>query len=261
MKVNVDGVVVDYDVTGSRGAPAVLLSHSLGTDRYMWDAQVSDLGDEYRLILVDTLGHGRSDAPPEERPTIGQLASHVLAAVDAEGIDRFHVCGVSMGGQVALWVASHHPDRVLSMTAANTGARIGSAEGWTARIEAIRAHGMEGMADEIVARFFSSDFSARDPARWERVYRTFVATDAGGYIACCEALGAADLTDDLSRISARSLIIGGTDDVSTPPELAHALHAGIPHSELEILEGAGHLSNLDAADAFNQRLLAFLAEA
>jgi 3-oxoadipate enol-lactonase len=117
------------------------------------------------------------------------------------------------------------------------------------------------MADEIVARFFSSGFPARDPGPWERVYRTFLATDPDGYIACCEALATSDLSEEVGAISVPSLIIGGTEDVSTPPELAESLHAAIPHSELEIIAGAGHLSNMDTPDVFNDRLERFLASA
>jgi 3-oxoadipate enol-lactonase len=257
MRATHDGHGVDYAVVGPAGGVPILLTHSLGTDRSMWDPQVEALGGKHRLVLVDTLGHGSSDVPPGPY-TIDQLATLVLAAADAEEIDQFAVCGVSMGGQIALWLAIHHPSRVLAMVASNTAARVGSADGWAVRVAAIRQRGMEDMATEIVPRFVSPEFRRRDPAGWDHLIETFVGTDPEGYIGCCEALGAADLADAVGGITVPSLIIGGSEDVSTPPGQAEELHAAIRHSQLEIIAGAAHLSNLDAPEVFTRRVEEFL---
>ncbi len=252
-----DGAAVAYEVVGPRQGMPVLLAHSLGTDRSMWDPQIDRLSRSHRLVLVDSLGHGGSDVPPGPY-TIERLAGLTLAVADAEGIERFAMCGVSMGGQVALSLAIRHPSRLLAMVSANTAARVGSAEGWEARVAAIRARGMEDMAPEIVARFVSAGFRARDPAGWDRLVATFVRTDPDGYIGCCQALGAADLTGAVGAITVPSLVIGGSEDVSTPPSQAEELHRAITGSQLEIIAGAGHLSNVDAPEAFTARVETFL---
>ena len=257
MKVQVDGAAVDYEVLGPTTDAPVVLSHSLGSDRSMWEPQIADLRQGHTLVLVDTLGHGRSDSPPGPY-TIAQLGRSILAVADQERIEEFHFCGVSMGGQVGLWLAINHPGRVRSLVAANTAARIGTVDGWEARVEAIRAKGMDGMAAEIVSRFLAAGFTERHPARWERVVRTFLETDPEGYVACCQAVAECDLTDEVGGIEAPVLVVGGSEDLSTPPDQVAALHTAIPASELEVIPGAAHLSNLDAPSEFGALLRRFL---
>ena len=253
----VDGVGIAYDVTGPPDAPALVLVHSLGQDRSMWWAQVRSWRDDHRLLAVDLRGHGRSDAP-EGRYTIAMLAGDVLAAAADAGIDRFHLCGVSIGGLVAQWLAVNAPERLRSLVASNTAARIGSEGSWRERIDLIRTLGMEASAEKIVPGWFSPGFPEREPEAYARVIGAFRATSPVGYTGACSALADCDLRDEVGRIRVPTLLIGGELDRATTPDDARRLHEQIPESTLEILEGVGHQSSVEAAEVFTRKVGAFI---
>lgn len=244
-----DGYRIAYAVAGRAGAPVVVFSHSLGLDSSSWAAQVEALSNAYRIVTVDTRGHGRSGAPPGPYSIEG-LAADVLAVVDREGIDRFHYVGLSAGGLMALFMAIAHPDRLLSAALCNTAARLGSEQGWAERIEAVNTLGMEAIGDVVTARFFSAGFSERRPDDFATARSRLVATDPVGYVGVCAALRDADLRDRVGEIEVPALVVGADHDVSTPPADAEWLHERIEGSRLTIIEGVGHVSNLEAPDAF-----------
>lgn len=254
-----DGCRLVGDAHGPDDAPALLFLNSVGCDRSLWDAQVVALSDRFRCIVFDARGHGASDAPDGEY-TVAQLADDAAAVLDAAEVERAHVCGLSLGGLTAQQLALSAPGRVLSLALANTASRIGSVESWTARRELVLAEGLEAIADAAMERFFSDRFRAANPdivAEWRL---RLAASSVTGYAGCCSALRDADLTAGLSRIAAPTLVIGGEFDVSTPPDQAAALAAGIKGAKLEILPAA-HLSNLEQADAFTSALRTHLEAA
>lgn len=235
----------------------MFFSHSLGLDAGSWDAQAAELAPRYRIVQPDSRGHGRSDAPPGPY-TVEGLAADVEALADHLGIDRFHVVGLSMGGLIALWLAVHRPERLRSAVFCNTAAKLGTRELWDARIAAVRARGMGAIADQVVRRFFAAGFAARQPATFAEARATLAGTPPEGYAACCEALRDADLRQEVDTIRVPSLVIGAAEDVATPPDEARWLHATIPGSELVVLEGAGHISNLERPAAFGRALVRHL---
>ncbi|MBW3667275.1 MAG: alpha/beta fold hydrolase [Actinobacteria bacterium] len=158
-----EGWAMAYDDTGG-SAQALMLCHALGADRAMWDPQVEMLGPRQRLIRFDHRGHGESGAPPPPY-TMADLGGDVIALADHVGVDRFDFCGISMGGQVGLWVAVHHRDRVGRLALANTGAKIGTREGWDERIATVERDGMGAIADVVVERFFSEAWRDAHPGR------------------------------------------------------------------------------------------------
>ncbi len=255
--MSIESVELDWDASGSDGAPVVILGHSLGTDRSMWEPQLDVLRASHRVVRVDLRGHGASPVP-EGPYTLDAMASDVLHAANRAGVDRFAYCGVSLGGIVGLWLAARHPERVRALVAANTAAKIGSAEGWRDRILAVDSLGMSRLAEAVVPRWFSPDFKTAEPAKFAHFERVVGRTSAAGYRAACAALAIADVTADLSRIVAPTLIIGGTADVSTPLVDARLLEARISGSTLVVLDGAGHLSNVDRPAAFNASVAPFL---
>lgn len=252
-----DGIRLAYQLDGPADAPALLLINSLGTDLRMWEPQVAALASGLRVLRYDSRGHGRSDAPPGPY-TLERLGLDTVALLDGLGIERAHVCGLSLGGLVALWLAIHRPGRVGRAVFANTAARIGSHEIWGARIAAVRAGGMAAIRDAVLARFLSAGFRERRPEVAANVSEMLVATPPEGYVGCCAALRDADLHNLVSTIEARSLVIGGELDEATPPAQAEDLHAGIVPSELMVIPGVAHLSNLEAPELFNLRVLELL---
>lgn len=234
----------------------VLLLHSLGSDRAMWTPQIDALSASYRVLCVDLPGHGASRG--EVPTTLEAFARAVLAVADQADAARFHLVGLSLGGLTALQIALLAPERVRSLAACNTAAKIGSAEVWQTRIDAVRAQGMAALVDGVLARWFSPDFGARQPERLSAAQRTFAGTDPATYIACCELLAHADLREQVGRIALPTLIIGAEHDVSTPPHDAVWLSEQIRGSALTIVPNAAHLSNLDREDVFTPRLQDFL---
>jgi 3-oxoadipate enol-lactonase len=256
----VDGLRLAYRVDGPAAAPALVFSNSLGTDWRMWDAQAAALAGRFRVVRYDTRGHGQSGIPAAPA-TIDQLGQDLLALLDHLQIGQAQVCGLSLGGLTALWLAARHPARVTRLVLADTAARIGSTAGWEARIAAVRAGGMEAVRDAVDARFLSAGFRARRPDVTQAISAMLTGTDPVGYIAACAALRDANLRAAVPTIRVPALIIVGALDESTPPADAQALHAALAGSELRILPDTAHLANIEQPDAFTAALLAFLSPA
>jgi 3-oxoadipate enol-lactonase len=243
-------------VDGPPEAPSILFLNSLGTTMAMWEPQLAAFTRSLRVIRCDTRGHGASDAPagPYSLDLVGRDA---LAVLDAAGTHRTHVCGLSMGGQMAMWLGLHAPGRVDRLVLCNTGARVGSEDLWADRVARIRSRGMEAVADAVVGRFFSDTFRTREPATTARYRAILSACSPDGYAGCCEALRAADLREEVARIQAATLVVAGTRDTATPPALAEFLRDRIPDARVLVLEAA-HLSNVEQPEAFNAAVIDFL---
>jgi 3-oxoadipate enol-lactonase len=250
-----DGTRLAWAEGGS--GPGLVFLHSLGADSSMWSAQAHALEETHRVVRIDLRGHGQSDSPPGPY-TIEMLGEDLLAVAQAAGLERFHLCGISLGGQIALWAAIHHPERLLSLVLSDTAARIGSAEKWGERVKAVRDHGLAGISAMVVGGWFSAGVRERQPERWDRAVAMFERTDPEGYIGCCEALATADLRDRVEEISRPTLIIAGEVDRSTPPSDADWLRRRIRSSRLEVMEGCAHLPNLEKPDKYSAVLAAWL---
>jgi len=250
------GTRIAYAIAGRPWRPALILTHSLGSDHHMWEPQVEALKEQYYIVSVDNIGHGDSDVPNGDY-SLADMAAGVLAVADAEQLERFHYCGLSVGGITGLWIGVHDPERLLSLTLCNTAAKIGVPELWSERIEIARSEGMGALVDGVIARWFSADFPEREPERFALTRATLLATDPMGYSGVCAALRDADVRDDIGVITAPTLVIGGLLDQATPIEQARWLHDQIRGSRLVELDAA-HLSNLDREIEFTAALDEFL---
>lgn len=252
-------VQVHAEVSGDPAAPPLVLVNSLGTDLTMWDRQLAPLTAGHRVVRYDTRGHGRSPTPAGPY-TVDDLGADLLALLDRLELPRATVCGISLGGLTALWLAQHHPDRAERVVLANTSARIGTHAGWTERAETVRARGTAAVADTVIERFLSPGFREQDAEATEQLRRGLVALDDEGYAACCLALAEADLRSGVGDVRTPALVIVGSEDVATPPADGRRLHRSLPDSHLVTLEGAGHLSSIEQPEAFNRAVLGFLGE-
>lgn len=248
---------IAYRVDGAGDGPAVVFSNSLGTDHRLWDSQVPAVADRFHVVRYDACGHGASD-PPRARVTIERLGEDLIALLDHLEIDRAVVCGCSLGGVIALWLSANHPERVAGAVLANTGAKLGTDESWNTRIAAVRAGGTAAVRDQVIGRFLTPEFRDRDPATTALIAGMIEATNPEGYIAACEALREADLRADARSVRVPVMIVGSERDQSTPPALAHELHALIDGSELVMIPNAAHLSNVEQPSLFNAALVRFL---
>jgi 3-oxoadipate enol-lactonase len=250
------GTRIAYAVGGRRWRPALVFTHSLGSDHRMWDLQSQALKEQYYIVSIDNIGHGESDAPAGDY-SVADMAAAVLAVAETAELDRFHYCGLSVGGLTGQWLGVHHPDRLLSLTLSNTAAKIGAPDLWDERIQIARTHGMSALVDGVIARWFSGDFADRHPDQFAQARATLLATDPNGYAGVCAALRDADLSDAVGSITIPTLVIGGINDQSTPIDQARRLHEQIAGSRLVELEAA-HLSNLDRETEFTAALDRFL---
>ncbi|MEX2654099.1 MAG: 3-oxoadipate enol-lactonase [Acidimicrobiia bacterium] len=241
---------ISWEVSGGADSRGLLMIHSLGTDQRMWADQVPVLSDLRQVVTFDLPGHGTSRARSGEY-SIDDLGNDALAVADAAGLGEFDLCGISLGGVIALWIAVNHPGRLGRLIACNTSSKVGSAELWAQRIDAVEEGGMSGIREAVVPRFVTADLGDRRPEAMELVWEMFDSVDPVGYIGCCAALRDADLTASLGDVDAPTLLIGGTEDVATPPQTMEKLADGIPHGRLHLIEGAAHLSNIDRPGAFN----------
>jgi 3-oxoadipate enol-lactonase len=255
--VDNEGVSIAWQSFGVENRPVIVFSHSLGLDSSTWRPQVERLIDDFRIVLVDTRGHGNSTWSAEPF-SLERLAGDVLAAATGAGADRFHFCGISMGGQIAMWTAINRPERLLSIVVANTAARIGTEQAWRERAAAIRSGGMTSISEAAKGRFFSPDFGTRRPEWLNNTIATLESCDPLAYIACCEMLAHNDLANGVGSIDLPTLIIAGELDPTTTPNDGRWLQQQISGSELVVLNGAAHLSSLDRAEDFTAALRRFL---
>jgi 3-oxoadipate enol-lactonase len=252
------GVIEVHRVeAGPAGAPALVFANSLGTTLRMWDPQVKALQDRFRIVRYDHRGHGSSPVPPGPY-RIDDLGSDLLALLDRHSIPRAHVCGLSLGGMVAMWLAAHAPQRVDRLVLLSTSAALGPPASWAERAAAVLAGGMTAISESVLARWFTPAFAQRTPATVDEVREMLEKTPVTGYAACCAAIERLDLVDRLPDIRAETLVIAGADDPATPPGHSERIAASIAGAKLAILDDAAHLLNIERSAAVNALLSEFL---
>ncbi len=235
-----------HDVRGDYAAPALVLGSSLGATRAMWDPQHEALAGRLRVVRYDHPGHGTSPAP-EAGMTLEDLGRSVLELADRLELQRFSYAGLSLGGMVGMWLAVHAPDRVDRLALLCTSAYLPPASMWHERAAAVRAAGTcAAISESVVGRWFTPDFAARHPD----VVASFTATldhvDPEGYATCCEAIAAMDQREQLGRITAATLVIGGAQDLPTPPEgHSDVIAKAVPGAVLVTLSPAAHLASVE----------------
>src|SRR5258707_465383 len=172
---------IHYSLSGDNSLPALVLSTSLGTNFSIWDAQVPEFEKHFRLLRYDMRGHGQSSVPPPPY-SVPDLVSDLLALVDSLGIDRFHLCGLSVGGMIGMTLAHKSPSRLRKLVLCSTAPKIGTAETWNARIETVRTHGMKEIARATPPRWFTPNFQNNSPDVVAAVVRSIESLNPDGYI-------------------------------------------------------------------------------
>jgi 3-oxoadipate enol-lactonase len=259
MKINANGIDLEYELTGKEGAPVVMLSHSLASSMVMWTPQLGSLEPHFKVLRYDMRGHGGSDAP-EGAYTLELLAEDAVALLDALRIDTVHFVGLSIGGMIGQGLALNHGDRLESLTLCDTSA-IMPAEAQPIlqeRIATARANGMADQVEGTLERWFTPAYLKANSPEVEMIRQQIRATPLAGYIGCSEALRGLKYLQRLSEITLPTLVMVGEEDPGTPVAAAEAIHERIAGSQLVILPAARHLSNIEQAAAFNEALLNFL---
>jgi 3-oxoadipate enol-lactonase len=253
---HINNAHLHYEIQGQANAPALILSNSLGANLFMWDAQMPELRKHFRVLRYDTRGHGQSEVTAGPY-TFEQLGRDVLALADTADMGEFSFCGLSMGGVTGLWLALHAAKRLNKLVLCSAGAKIGNAETWNARIEAVRKGGTKSIAATTMERWFTARFREREPQTVERIQKTLENTNTEGYIACCEALRDADFREETATIRTPTLVISATHDPATPPTDGKFLAKQIPDARYVELDAA-HLVNIEQQKQFMKDVADFL---
>jgi 3-oxoadipate enol-lactonase len=257
-QIRVNDTSIHYGWDGPEAGPVVMLSHSLASDRKMWDPQVKPLVESgYRVLRYDHRGHGRSQVAPGDY-SIEILAGDAIGLMDGLEIGKVHFVGLSMGGMVGQLLGATHGDRLLSLTLSSTASYMPPIELWQERIAAVGEHGLGAVADGTIDRWFTKAGQTRLPEAVRQIHATILATPVDGFCACCAAIRDMDLRGALGAISAPTLITVGEHDQGTPVSAAQFIHENIANSQLTIVSDAAHMLNVEQAALFNRTLLGFL---
>ena len=251
--VTSNGRHIGYTEEGVGEATPLVFLHGVGSDKSVWQPQLEYLGRTRHAIAFDYPGYGDSDPAPEGA-TRDDYAAAILSAMRALGIARAHVCGLSLGGVIA--IALHHaaPDSCASLILADTFAVHPDGRGIYDRSLA-GSRDLPAMAEARVDFLLAQP---ADPQVRREVIETMSRIDPAAYRIGAEAVWLADQRDRLGEIAVPTLVICGEDDKPTPPDLSRELAAMIPGAQLAMMARAGHLTNLEQPARFNALVDDFL---
>jgi pimeloyl-ACP methyl ester carboxylesterase len=250
------GVTIEYDDIGN-GVP-LLLIHGFPLDRTLWRAQIAGVSQLYRVIAPDLRGFGHSSDTDGEAVSMEQYAADLKALLDSLNIQKAVIGGISMGGYIALAFYAQYADRVKGLILANTRAIPDTAEAKQARL--VNAHKVGESDPAFLVESMASKMlgPTAKPEVVVAVRSIMSRQRAPGIISALRGMAARpDRTTLLRFATIPVLIISGSQDVLIPSADSEAMHALIPNSRLVIIPDAGHLSNLDKADAFNHVMREF----
>lgn len=246
---------IGVEERGSGPRTPIVFLHGVGSDKSVWHPQLAHFGQSRRAVALDYPGYGESDFIADA--TRDDFAKAMLAALDSLGIDAVHICGLSLGGVVAMAMHALAPERCASLVLADTFAGHPDGEGiFNRSIEASRTIGMRALAEARVDALVGSEAG---PEIREEVVETMSRIDPAAYAVGAEAVWLAEQHARASAIRVPALVLVGSEDRITPPDLSVELAAMIERATLETIVGAGHLANIEKPEEFNQAITGFLA--
>ncbi|HKG46959.1 MAG TPA: alpha/beta fold hydrolase [Pyrinomonadaceae bacterium] len=257
----INNLEMAYTDTGA-GHPVVLI-HGYPFNRSLWADQIPALSGNNRIIAPDLRGFGESDASPEPS-TMNRLAADVAALMDHLEIPRATIGGLSMGGYVALAFYKEFASRVRALVLADTRAQADTEEAKQTRAQQADkalSEGMAGIADAMLPKLLTPETVSKHPEIVKRVRDMMLKTKPEGAAAALRGMAEReDQTGLLPKISVPTLILVGAEDAITPVADSEKMHHAIKGSSLVVLDHAGHVSNMERTQEFNQAFLRFLSQ-
>lgn len=261
MRIEVGDVSFHARAVGPEEGRPVVFVHAFPLGGWMWEPQLGALGGEFRLFAYDVRGFGESGLGDGQH-TMETFVDDLLAVLDALRLERPTLCGLSMGGYIALRAAERNPERVGALVLCDTRSAADDDAGRIARAEAIRrvkAEGLAGWTEDFLEGALAPGTPRRDPELVGRLRDRIRTLDPRAVCGALLAMAArTDTTAALARFDVPALVLVGAADALTPPDTARELARRLPRAELRVLPEVGHLSNLENPDAFNDSLAAFL---
>ncbi len=261
MKAELNSISINYIERGPKDGLPLVLIHGFPFSLEMWEPQIQIFSEKYHTVAYDIRGHGSSGVG-DGQYTIDFFVDDLLALLDHLGIEKAVLCGLSMGGYIALRTVERSPERVRGIILSNTRSESDSNEAKIRRSNAVRMiklRGVREFAEDFVKSVFSKETLQSRPEIVEMIKRIILKTSPLGI--CGTQLAIASRTDStpmLPVLKIPSLILVGEHDILTPPSAAQAMHEKIAGSELHIIPGAAHMSNLENTERFNMLVDEFL---
>ena len=257
--VRVNGLRIAYRRAGA--GPPLLLLHGILQDSRAWRWQTEALSEQFTVLAWDAPGCGSSDDPPATY-RMPDYADRLAEFVEVVGVSRLHVLGLSLGAVLALELYRRHPrlprSLILSSAYAGWAGSLPADEVARRREHGLREAGLP--ARDVVPRWLPGIFTENAPREMVEITAAMMSDfHPGGYRTMTNAVAEADLRDVLPTIEVPTLLLYGAVDRRSPLAVAEDLHRRIPNSTLAVLDGVGHLCNVEAADRFNAQVLQFLA--
>jgi len=257
------GTPIHVAIDGPEGAPCVTFVTGIANDHTLWNAQVPALSGHYRLLRIDSRGHGFSGVSTAPY-TLAQLGGDILNVWNALGVQRSVIAGLGLGGIVVSELALSHPDRVAGLVPVSCRAQMTDQYRniWPALVEtASKAGTVEAVADMTISRWFSEAFRAANPAIIKEVRDAILRTRLDGYLGCIAAILTLGHAERLGQLRMPVMYVSGENDaVGAPPAIVQTMCDATPGAEHVVLPGATHISTVCNPDAFNRALLGFLSK-
>lgn len=261
MKIKLNDVTINYVERGvPQGLPVVFI-HGFPFNHSMWEPQMLALPNDIRAIAFDVRGHGDSDVA-DGIYSIEFFVDDLIALLDHLVLKQVVLCGLSMGGYIALRAMERHPDRFKGLVLCDTQSVADSNEARVKRsasIRAVRTNGVRSFAEGFVKAVFTPQSFETKSGAVDKIRNAIEANAPLGICGTLVALASrTDTTASLSQIKVPTLILVGEQDAITPVSASQSLHDKIPGSEMVVIPNAAHMSNFENTEAFNAALLKFL---
>jgi 3-oxoadipate enol-lactonase len=261
IKITVNNISVSYTDEGPNNAPVIIFIHGFPFHKEMWNMQLEALSENFRVIAYDVRGHGNSYSGTDDF-SIELFVKDLISLMNTLEIAKSSLCGLSMGGYIALKAIENHPYRFDSLILCDTSCKADSPEAKDKRmktIEIILENGVGKFADDSIKNFFAQESFLTKKEVIAEVREIMINSSEKSIIKTLIALsGRLETCSTLWKIKVPVLILVGDEDKITPPEAAQFMHAEINGSVLSVIKNAGHLSNLENPDQFNNELKRFL---
>lgn len=260
MHIKANGIDTHYQIDGTEGAPWLTFVTGIANDVTMWDGQIAALARDFHILRYDLRGHGQTEATAGDY-NFPLLMNDLIGLWDALKIERSSVVGLGLGGAISIGMGVHHSDRLdrLMPCCCRAVMTPDFAAMWPKFVVTVKQHGMEGMVEPTVQRWFTDDFKAANPQVLESVRRMIRGTNPIGYYGCIAAFLTLDFSGGLNRISVPTLFVSGADDqLGGPPQIMAGLADAVPGSRHESVPHAAHIANIQNPDGFNAILSGFL---
>jgi 3-oxoadipate enol-lactonase len=255
MKAKVNGIEINYEISGKEGAPWLVLSHSLACTVRMWDPTIEAFKDRYRILNYDMRGHGATSAPKTPY-TLDMLADDVFALMKELKIEKAAYCGLSIGGMIGQTIALRGKGPFERMVLADTTHTQPpeALKQWEDRIKIAESKGMAALLDSTMERWFTAPFRASPAAK--KIAALILATPVAGYVGCGRAIMGLNTTARLKDIKLPVLAITGNEDGAAGG--TKYIGETVPGAKFVGIPQAAHIANVEQPEAFNRALREFL---